>query len=171
MTPQHIEEDLSRAYVFAVSARAGMNVSFSQSHDYTIDGHIHEVCRSHGRYVESGIALDFQLKASKRCVDDGNFIKYDFDADTYNYLRTRTDQKHTTPVVLLLLVLPQDENEWLNVSQEALILKKACYWAKITGNFTQNSSTTRIEIPKSQLFDVSAVTEIFANINDTGDFQ
>lgn len=39
ITPQHMEEDLSRAYVQAVAARAGVLLSMNgAAHDYGVDG-------------------------------------------------------------------------------------------------------------------------------------
>ena len=169
ITKQHTEEDLSKAYVLAVGAKAGLNVKFGEGHDYTVDGSLHEVSILNGKYHESGFSFDFQLKASKNCSIDETSIIYDFDADTYNYLCSRAQAKHTTPIVLLLLVLPQDESEWLSVSPEQMILKKACYWMKIEGNFTKNSTTQRIQIPQSQLFDVSAIQSLLNQIKTTGE--
>lgn len=169
ITSQHIEEDLSKAYVLAVGAKAGLSVTFRDGHDYTVDGSLHEVSRVNGRYHESGLSFDFQLKASKKCSTKDTSIIYDFDAETYNYLCQRAENKYTTPIILLLLVLPEDESEWLSVSPEQMILKKACYWMKIDGNFTKNKETRRIEIPQKQLFDVSAIQSLIGQIKATGE--
>ena len=44
LTTQHIQEDLSRAYIQAVAAGAGVNLSLgAQVHDYGVDGTFHQV--------------------------------------------------------------------------------------------------------------------------------
>lgn len=169
ITTQHIEEDLSKAYVLAVGAKAGLNVKFTEGHDYTVDGSLHEVSSLNGKLHESGISFDFQLKASKNCSFDGASVVYDFDAETYNFLCSRANSKHTTPIILLLLVLPNDETEWLSVTTNQMILKKACYWMKIDGNFTENQSSKRILIPQEHLFDPSAAQSLIDQIRLTGE--
>ncbi len=169
ITQQHTEEDLSKAYVLAVGAKAGLIVRFTDGHDYTVDGSLHEVSILNGKRHESGFSFEFQLKASKNCIVKESSIAYDFDADTYNYLCERAKTKHTTPIILLLLVLPENEEEWLSISTDQLILKKACYWMKIDGKFTENSETKRISIPQEHLFDVSAVQTLISQIKTTGE--
>jgi hypothetical protein len=55
LTEEHGKEDLSRAYVQAVGARAGIIVSLNRrGHDYGIDGSFHQVSILDGNRVESG---------------------------------------------------------------------------------------------------------------------
>lgn len=165
LTTQHIEEDLSKAYVMAIGAKAGYSVELDRPHDYTVDGTFHEIVVIGNKREESGYSIDFQLKASTRCIVEEEFVKYDFDADTYNYIARRINRKNSTPLILLLLVLPENANEWLNISEDSLILKKACYWYK-TGksDFTENKNSTRISIPRKQLFSPNSLKTLFKQI-------
>ena len=63
LTDQHISEALSRAYVRAISGRAGLNLAIRE-YDYGVDGSFDEVVVRQSRRVESGFSLSFQLKAS-----------------------------------------------------------------------------------------------------------
>lgn len=168
ITKQHTEEDLSKAYVLAVGAKAGLSVKFTDGHDYTIDGSLNEVSVVRGRYHESGISLDFQLKACQNCIEEDDSIIYDFDADTYNYLCERAKTKYASPVILLLLALPKDENDWIVATPEQLILKRACYWMSFTSDFSQNTSTKRIKIPKKNLFNIAAAKSLIDTVKQTG---
>ena len=75
LTIQHIQEDLSRAYIQAVAAKAGVNLALgTQAHDYGVDGTFHQVevlhrvnseGMSYTRRLNSGFDLEFQCKASR----------------------------------------------------------------------------------------------------------
>src|ERR1700689_3780301 len=96
LTTQHIQEDLSRAYIQAAAARAGVNLSLgTQAHDYGVDGTFHQVTvrkrvdndgMLRDLLVNSGFNLEFQCKASKAWIDEPDAIAYDLEAKTYNDL-------------------------------------------------------------------------------------
>ena len=166
ITTQHIEEDLSKAFVMAIGAKAGYSVDLDRPHDYTVDGTFHEVVIIENQRKESGYSIDFQLKACKNCIIEKDFIKYDFDASTYNYFITRANSRNSIPFILILLVLPENAEEWLNITEESLILKKACYWYKIDKQEpnTPNKNSKRICIPKNQLLTPNSLKELFNKV-------
>jgi hypothetical protein len=65
ITTQHIEETLSRAYVRAIAATAGVIVNVDEL-DYGCDGAFRSVTWRNSRRVVTGFSIDFQLKASIR---------------------------------------------------------------------------------------------------------
>lgn len=166
ITPQHQEEDLSKAYVQAVTAKAGFNLSLKREHDYTVDGSIHQVSYVKGNRQETGFCLDFQLKSSINVSEDDYSIKYDLDVRAYNYLCTRSTSRHSTPMLLFVLALPKEPAYWLKVSHRLLVMRKSCYWTHITGPPTTNSTTTRISIPKINLLTPVALLDIFNKIEN-----
>ncbi len=170
LTKQHVEEDLSKAYVQAVAARAGLNLSLnSRSHDYTIDGTFHQINYVNGRRHESGFSLDFQLKATKNLgFKDGNsqFVQYDLDAETYNYLVDRSNAVRTTPAILIVFSLPENEVKWLDLTEDELILRRCCYWIHLTGEKSANSVRKRISIPKENILKPVTVLEMMKKIEE-----
>lgn len=167
ITTQHIEEDLSKAYVMAIGAKAGYSVDLDRSHDYTVDGTFHEIIIFENQRNESGYSIDFQLKASKNCIIEKDYIKYDFDANTYNYFLRRVNSKNSTPFILILLVLPDKPEEWLNITEESLILKKACYWYKMEKQeATLNKNSKRIYISKNNLLTPDSLQTLFKQVKD-----
>lgn len=124
ITTQHIEEDLSRAYIQAVAAKAGLNLALrDRSHDYGIDGTFHQVSYRNGKREESGFSLDFQLKSSINATIDDQHVSYDLDVKAFNSLVERAERKNTSPTILILLVLPKDQEDWIALSEDQLILK------------------------------------------------
>ena len=167
ITTQHIEEDLSRAYVQVVVAKSGATLALDRNHDYAIDGTIRQVRYVNNRRKETGFHLDFQLKASKNVVITADEVKYDSDVDTYNYLVKRHETKYTNKVLLILLALHELEAEWLMLSEDQLILKKCCYWISLAGALSNNKETRRVAIPRANLLTPEKLVELL-NIVEQG---
>jgi len=161
---QHKQEQLSKAYINAVVAHAGHTFSEPQD-DYGVDGSMHKIASSaNGRRYDSGIVIDVQLKATTDWTLQDDFVVYDVEAKTFNDLAIRFQEDRATEMILAVLCLPQDENEWLSITNEQLILKKCCYWCKISDQSTNNTSSKRIKIPKDNLFSPEAVIELLEKV-------
>lgn len=149
LTDQHIAEALSRAYVRAIAGRAGLNLAIRE-YDYGVDGSFDEVIVRQNRRVESGFSLSFQLKASTQWQVDSDQVVYDLEVKTYNDLILRRSTKTATPCILILLALPSDSTRWLICEELELRLQGACYWEYLSGSLSENRSSARIKIPRSQ---------------------
>lgn len=163
ITIQHRQEQLSRAYVHAVAAHAG-HIFLPADVDYGIDGSLRQVKNRHGRRFESGYSIDLQLKATINWSIDGDHVVYDLEAKTYNDLIDRFSERRATQMLLVVLCLPPDENDWLNVSQEQLILKNCCYWCKLDGPPTDNTQTKRIRIPSANILSPDVVVSLLDRV-------
>ena len=158
MTQNDIEEALSRAYVHAVTGRAGVNIA-TDLKDYGTDGTFREVVPFKGVLIPSGCSLDFQLKASIDCTLEKDHVVYDMKADAFQKLVHRRING-STPQILILLALPQDAEQWLGHSEEALLIRKCCYWYLVDKEYTDNTSTVRIRIPRNQQFTTESLVEL-----------
>ncbi|MBY0201778.1 hypothetical protein J2T16_001686 [Paenibacillus intestini] len=144
----HIKEGLSRAYVIAVAHKAGMNFS-KPDFDYGFDGTFRDTRNYNGRYCDTGFCIDIQLKATENVVMEEDYIKYDLEVKNYNDLVLKDVG---SPRILVLYVLPPEQDEWLNVSEFGTTLKNCAWWCSLKGmEPTTNSSRVRIKVPKSQL--------------------
>lgn len=167
ITQEHTKEGLSRAYVQAIAAKAGLNISNgSRSHDYGIDGAFHEVSFVNGKRVDSGFSLEFQLKATCSLRADGDYLKYDLDADTHRCLANRASKPRATPVILIVLDLPKTSEEWLESSVENMILRHCSYWVFPRWAPTTNTSSVTIEIPNQQALTHTALQELMRKISN-----
>lgn len=166
MTEEHSKEDLSRAYVQAVSARAGVIVSINQrSHDYGIDGSFHEVSILNGRRIENGNTLDFQLKATTHIDILDNCVCFKIDSNTINLIASRAHRPRATPAILIVHSLPLEINEWLQLSEKELLLRRCCYWCSISA-LTTNLYSATVRIPRSQLFTPEELNRLLKKISD-----
>jgi hypothetical protein len=150
ITSQHIEEGISRAYVQAIAARAGVNTG-SAHFDYGIDGTLCRVQIRNGRRIDSGFKIDYQLKASTNWKVEDDYIVYDLEAKTYNDLVSRSKEGRAVPLILILLCLPKNASEWLENSEDYLLVRKCCYWTMLDGALTTNVEKVRIRVPRAQL--------------------
>jgi Domain of unknown function (DUF4365) len=164
---QSIEEQLSLAHVQAIAAQTGVSMSYFNL-DYGIDGTFRSIIRTQGsRYVTSGAAIDFQLKASINCLIEPEHIVCDLEVKTYNDLIDRriNGRGSIVPCILLLKVLPTDPINWLSVSEESANLKGGCYWDYLSGRISNNNRTVRIRIPRNQLFSPEPLQWMFNQIS------
>ncbi|QOS81003.1 DUF4365 domain-containing protein [Paenibacillus sp. JNUCC31] len=157
MIESHIKEGLSRAYAIAVAHRAGMNFS-RPDFDYGFDGIFRDIQKINGRYCDSGYNIDIQLKTTINIVQEDNYIKYDLKAKNYNDL---VSEEVGTPRMLVLFVLPKDQNEWLTISERGTILKNCAWWCSLKGmQPTSNADTVRVSIHKNQVLTEVSLREL-----------
>jgi hypothetical protein len=170
-------ESLSRAYVQAIAGKAGLNLGFdpgirlnNQEFDYGVDGSFHPIKKVNNSLVNSGFPLEFQLKASMNWHIDGLYIIYDMEAQAYNKIADRNNEERAIPQILILLCLPSNFNDWVEINEEQLILRKCCYWERLKGDLTTNTSKVRIRIPKQQHLTTESLGTILDRI-DRGDWR
>jgi hypothetical protein len=164
LTEADIEECLSRAYVYAVAGRAGVNLAGSIK-DYGTDGTFRHVQRVDGKRFESGWSLDFQLKASKNCGFEEAFIVFDLEADTYRQLLTRRNNG-ATPIILIVMALPTDAARWLIHTEDELLMRHCCYWWQVEGEWSENKASVRIRIPRNQQLTPDGLIDLFGKLKD-----
>lgn len=161
ITNQHRQEDLGQAYVSAVAAKAGFNLSYDK-HDYGYDGTVKDVANRGGRFVNTGFGFDYQLKSSANVTFNADCLVYDLESKNYNDLST---EEGLFPKVLILFVLPKDETEWLTVTPNEMVVKRCAWWCSLKGlPKTENEAKKRISIPIAQIFTPSAAIEIMERV-------
>jgi hypothetical protein len=134
-----------------------LNSSF-RGFDYGIDVTLLPIQRRNNRYVETGFNLDIQAKSTFGATLTGTNVLYDMEVKTYNDLRETVTG---TPRILVLLVLPKKETEWLELSEDELVLRRCAYWLWMQGRpSTNNKTTIRVSIPRKNRFTVEALREI-----------
>lgn len=145
------EEAISRAYVQAVAAGAGFTTA---SYDFDLDG-IDLRVQAGGQMRP---ALELQLKATinlRGPIDD----EYRFDLKTENYKRLREPTQ--TPRLLVVLKLPRDSNEWIEITPHELMLRDRAYWVDLLGApKTTNKRTIAVGIPKQNLFNIESLQSL-----------
>ena len=152
MSPNFVQEQLSLAYVNAVVFNAGFSLSEPRKDYYGIDGTVVDPNR---RGVDR---VDFQLKSDTDYTWRGNDIAYDLRVADYNRL-IRADG---IPRVLILLLMPDNPDEWLAQSTDELCLRKCAYWLSLMGSpHSANNYTQRVFVPLANVFSRDGLRDMF----------
>lgn len=165
ITIQRREETLSQAFIHSIATIAGLNVEYrSAGNDCGVDGSLRRLKKFKNRLNETGLPLDFQLKATINWDIEEHNVIYDLEAKTYNDFVLR-NHDGDPPKILILLCLPSDSSEWLSVDKDRLLLKKCCYWYRILNTeLTENQSTIRIRIPVDNIITPESLLSLFETI-------
>ena len=157
-----IQEELSVAYLQAIAGR--VNVCVSRGRDVGVDGTLHKIRPFTDGYFLDQFDLAFQLKSTTAWYCSGTSIKYDLKVPIHNKIVERNNEfreKGGTPCLLILYCMPDNQEEWLDVDDEKLLMRKCCYWQMLTGARTDNDRTIRIEIPENQTLTPESLLELF----------
>src|SRR5579862_348454 len=148
------QELLSRTYIRAVAAQAGVVVSEPEN-DYGIDMTLRAVTVRDGRWRDIGPQIDLQVKSTARPDIGDTYLSYDLPVVNYDDLR---ETGIPTPRLLVVLALPDDEAIWLSQSVEELTLRRCAYWLSLAGEpATAAHTTVRVFLPLANVFSTSAI--------------
>jgi hypothetical protein len=152
-----IKERLSVAYVTAVAAGAGCQVAKLEIDKTSIDAIIRPVS---GRKSQ----VDLQLKATSASLTVDDRVKIDLPIKNYNDLR---DTTATIPHYLVVLELPSEPEQWLQISPRELAIRGLAYYGNLFGLPAVSNTTSRVvTMPQSQRFDVSLLQRMILSSPD-----
>ena len=142
------KEALSFVYAQAVAARAGYVTEVPGTDRDSVD-----LCiRAGGRMRP---LLDLQLKATANLERprDG-FLHFPLGIKNYNDLRIEVQILR----LLVVLDLPEDEQQWMTITENELIIRHRAYWLNLQGyEETANQSSVTVRIPEENLFNVKSL--------------
>jgi len=153
------QEALSRAYVRAIAAQAGVICTALET-DFGFDLLLRAVILAGQQYWDGGAQVEVQLKSTTRAAMQETSLVYDLEVRAYDLLR---QVRVGRPRILVLVVLPEEESQWLTQSEDDLILRRCAYWMSFRGAATTASHTTvRIAVPRANVFSVESLQRMMA---------
>lgn len=161
IAPTDIESELSYAFLHAVASKAGAACSIPGrlSDNRGVDAQLtHWGSRERGE-----VDLKVQLKATARTpADSGSHLSYALQNEHYNDLRI---ERAAAPRILVVLFLPNSQDEWLQITESELILQRAAYWVSLRGAADATTgTTTTVYLPKSQLLTPASLQKLFDDV-------
>ena len=155
MTPNLRMEQLSMSYVRAVASGAGYQVSRPEPDVDSVDG---VLMASFGQRPR----IDSQAKATYQNVLLGGVIHFPLPVKNYDDLRADT----RTPRILIVMLMPGDDMDWLTQSDRELCLRHCCYWLSLAGRpSVQNTSSVTVQIPTANMFNRAQLDDLMAKAN------
>ena len=159
------KEEFSYAYIYAVVSAAGYSFQIA-NRPLDIGGIDIIITGEEKEYSLYPPRLEVQVKSTSTAVIDNEFIRYPLKLKNYNELRK---SKTLVPKILVVALLPDNPEEWVNQSEEELCLRRCGYWLSLKEQpETQNTESVTVYLPRQQLFTVSAIKNIMDTIEARG---
>jgi hypothetical protein len=156
------KEEFSYAYINAVASAAGFSFQIASRPldqvgvDVTITGLVSPGSRRRTR-------LDVQVKCTSRDVIDSNNLRYPLDIKNYEELRN--DYPDDDPLILVVVLVPDNVDDWLHQSETELCLQHCAYWVSLRGQpATENQTTVTVYLPRQNIFTVNTLKNLMQRI-------
>lgn len=146
-----IKDLLSRAFLRAVAAKAGCQVTTPELDRNSIDATIEPA-------EGSKVRLDVQLKATSHLELSGSDAVFDLPIKNYDDLRNTEVE---SAQILVVLRLPERLADALSLDEQALIMRHSAYWRSLYGEpASRNRTSIRVHLPRTQVFTPEAHQEL-----------
>lgn len=163
MDKPHIMEELSMNYLATVAAANGISLSREHHDEDSTDCILkNDIRRSDGELYN--VTLRVQLKSAYSTSsynETEENIMYKLKVKNYNDLCRRG----TSPIMLCLLLLPEDMDVWTKWSLEDLRINGRMYWASFIGQpESKNSNSINVCLEKSHFVSPQTLQDIFVKL-------
>lgn len=161
MTPEQRMEELSKTYLFAVSAACGYAVAhWSQDQD-CIDATLGAPGVLGGGHFADP-KLDVQLKStSNPALLRDEHVALQLPRKQYERLARRS----FAPKLLVVLVLPVDEPTWVEVTAEHLLLRRCAYFLHASALEPITTDSKVVHVPFTQRFTPDALRAMMERVS------
>ena len=137
------QEQFSIAYISALAATLGFNPGTFKVDDDSID--ISFKSKGYSGKVRRNPQIDIQLKCTKAKPNKDGVLPFPLPVKNYNDLR---DEYQNNPTYLVVLIVPENENNWIENRENDMLLRNKAYWFSLRNMpETDNDSTVTIHIP------------------------
>ncbi len=106
--------------------------------------------------------LYVQVKCTSREVINDDVVRFPLSVKNYNELRVIN---RYPPIILIVVVVPEKVEEWLQQSEASLCLQRCGYWLSLAGtDVTKNQDNITVSIPRKNLFTPQVLEGIMEKI-------
>ena len=148
----------SLAHIEAVASHAGFQVEEVKVDLDSVDGTLKA---DFGRRPR----IEFQAKATARDVVRDSYIHFPLPVKNYNDLRLEA----INPRILIVAILPQEIDNWINQTDEELCLRHCTYWKSLREEPpTSNQNTVTVHLPLGNVFNSPQLVDMMQRAERTG---
>lgn len=161
------KEDISISYISVLCAYADVAYEIIRHDDDSTDGILRKTIElgNNQKFISE---LRIQLKCTSsvsQYIDNGDTITYKLKVKNYNDLCTPS----TTPIILGLLILPPEKNEWVKWSPEELLIKGCMYSNEFSNNTSsKNTGTINVKFDKKNVVNSETLCDMLEKIAREG---
>lgn len=156
-------EDIQVSYISALCASAGLSYDPQRHDDDGTDGIIKKrLVDQNGGFQDLYLRIQLKSTASRSSYSEQDaVIRYKLKAKNYNDLCG----KSYLPIILGLLIFPEDENLWVQCDPEELLIRGRLYWTELSQQQpTDNASSVTVEIPKVNVVNKEFLIDTFSKL-------
>lgn len=168
MDIQKVKEDLSISYMSIVSAMGKIALENIRHDEDSVDAVIKKIINLDGG-LKFNSQISVQLKATSsnsQYSETEELITYQLKVKNYNDLCMPSSM----PSILALLILPDNEEDWVNWSPKELMLNGCMYWMNFQNcEKSNNDSHISVKIPKTNLINCSSLLQLLEKAAKEGE--
>ena len=144
-----IKSELSYAWLHAIASRAGCECQVSHRHSdgMGVDARlfVEEVFGPPPSLARFAVEIQLKATSTPLAVTAGRF-SYRLTVERYDKLRlTETE----SPLLLIVLQLPEEPDDWLKCTPRALTLKRCAHWVSLYGApRSENETYQNVYLPR-----------------------
>jgi hypothetical protein len=140
------KEMFSYAYVKAVASVAGYSVEVkSRSMDNVGVDLTVEMPGETEEFLFPRFDAQVKCTSSLSIIHEKS-IKFSLPVKNYKNL---ISTKSLVPQILIVVMVPEKVSDWIDISEESILMKKCGYWVSLKGqSSTQNSTNITVELPR-----------------------
>ena len=155
MTPNQQVEQFSLVHIRAVAADAGYQVTRPEPDTDSVDGVLMADFGQRPR-------VEFQAKAtSQDILRDGSLH---FPLPLKNYEDLRNDV--LVPRILIVVLVPREEHQWVNQTEDKLCLHHCGYWLSLEGRpAVPNTSSVSVKVPTTNVFNRAQLCDLMTKVD------
>lgn len=157
-------ETMQVGYLHAVAAAAGCSLA-QPFPDNGIDWHLSHSSRAHA--VDDEVTIKVQLKCTYQVAPCPAGPTFAFTLENEHLAKLARNPASVHKILVVMLV-PRTQEEWLRASHDRLELRHCCYWTNLAGHAVTGKRKTTVRIPTSRIFDDRALCEIMTRVGAGG---
>lgn len=109
--------------------------------------------------------IEFQAKATARDLARNGVIRFPLPIKNYDDLRKDT----FNPRILIIMLMPDDPDDWIEQTDEALCVRHGVYWTSILGApESANTDSVTVYVPMANVLDSEQLVRMMRNTERTG---
>lgn len=160
------KEEFSYAYIHAVAAAAGYSCE-SATRLKDLEGIDITITALGVLGTRRCPRIDLQVKCTSRTdIIHDDCIKFPLEVPAYEKLRF---DDPTLPYFLVVVLVPDNLDDWLIHSENELLLRHCGYWKSLVGEpETRNTKNITVQVPRTNLFTPDALKGFMQNLGVGG---
>jgi hypothetical protein len=151
------KEEFSYGYLKMIGAKSGLAI---ENHSRSIDNQGIDIQIVYAGKIGNVHTprIDAQVKCTSQDIEKKDYINFSLDIKTYEKLR---DRSVYVPIILIVVLVPKNLDEWIDIDNERTISKKCAYWISLTGfPKSDNQKSIIVETPKINLITPESLSHI-----------